>query len=216
MMSWAEYVELADLIGAASGSIETVTPMRDAVVIRLSDTGQRETKRMRWGFVPAWAKNPATTKPHIHARAEEIETKKTFAPSFFDRRGLVVVRAFNEGQDVTPTKRVQHVITPRDGKPIAIAVIWDRWGEPHAGELLTFAMVTVAANTLISPITDRMPAIVSPEDWSTWLGEVPVSVDELKAILKPFEGDWDMQEQGRKPRPPKTQPLPGDDSPSLF
>lgn len=127
-----------------------------------------------------------------------------------------MVRTFNEGQDLTPTKRIQHVITPHDGKPIAIAVIWDRWGEPHAGALLTFAMVTVAANTLISTVTDRMPAIVQPEDWSTWLGEVPVSVDALKALLKPFEGDWDMQEQGKKPKAPRPQPVPDDENPLLF
>jgi putative SOS response-associated peptidase YedK len=63
MMSWSQYVDLADLIGAASGPIETVTPMRDALVIRLSEAGQRETKRMRWGFVPAWAKHRQQQSP---------------------------------------------------------------------------------------------------------------------------------------------------------
>jgi hypothetical protein len=36
--------------------------------------------------------------------------------------------------------------------------------------LLTFAMVTVAANKLIGEITDRMPAVIPPEHWGTWLG----------------------------------------------
>jgi len=70
------------------------------------------------------------------------------------------------------------------------------------GELLTFAMVTVPANALISSITDRMPAIVVPEDWSRWLGEEDASVAELKAMLKPLEGDWDMRPQ-TKSKPPQ-------------
>jgi putative SOS response-associated peptidase YedK len=117
------------------------------------------------------------------------------------RRGLLVVRTFNEGKEVTPTKTEQYVVTPRDGKPIAIAVIWERWGEHHAGSLESFAMVTTAANALIGTITDRMPAVIAPEHWSKWLGEEPASIDELKAILQPFEGDWDM-EPATRARPP--------------
>jgi len=202
MLAWAKLVELADILETPTGPAESVTPMRDATVIRRGPDGRREAVRMRWGFVPAGARDPLGPR-HIHARSEDIETKRTFRNAFFDRRGLVVVSTFNEGEDVSATRRVQHVITPRDGKPIAIAVIWEPWSEPHAGELLTFAMVTVPANTLIGAITDRMPAIVQPRDWATWLGENNASFDEVKAVLKPFEGDWDMRPQtsSRKAKP---------------
>ena len=210
ILSWAKLVEFADILQAPTGPAEAVTPMREATVIRRGSDGRREAVKMRWGFVPAGARDPSGPL-HIHARSEDIETKRTFRNAFFDRRGLVVVSTFNEGEDVSPTKRVQHVITPRDGKPIAIAVIWEPWREPHADELLTFAMVTVPANTLIGAITDRMPAIVEPKDWATWLGENNASCDEIKAVLKPFEGDWDMRPQtSKKAKPAK------DSQPSLF
>jgi putative SOS response-associated peptidase YedK len=211
MMSWGELVELSDLIGRSDGPSETVMPMHFATVLARDDKGVRRAVRMRWGLVPPGARDPREGTKHIHARAETIDTKPTFADSFAQRRGLVVVRTFNEGREITPTKTEQHTITPRDGLPIAIAVIWDRWSERNEGMLLSFAMVTTAANKLISTITDRMPAIVQPENWQQWLGEEPASVAELKAMIVPFEGDWTMEPERRTPPPKKPS-----DHPSLF
>lgn len=204
MMSWGAYVALADLIGRSDGPSETVTPMRFATVIRLGVPGAREAVRMRWGLIPLAAKDP-NASPFIHARAETIDQRPTFAAAFRHRRGLVVVKTFNEGKEITPSKTEQHVIAPDDGSLLAIAVIWERWGEM----LETFAMVTVAANNLIATITDRMPAIVPPEHWAKWLGEEPANSNELKNILAPVEGDWTM-------RPEKTPRFRDNDQPSLF
>jgi putative SOS response-associated peptidase YedK len=204
MMGWGTLVHLADLIGASEGASETVTPMRFATIIRLNAEGRRETARMRWGMAPRWEKDPIRGTKFIHARAETLDSKPAFADAFLHRRGLLVVRTFNEGKEITPKKTEQHVITPRDGHPLAIAIVWERWGEIHAGSIDTFAMVTVPANALIATITDRMPAIVPPENWSQWLGEEPSHTEELKDMLKPFEGDWDMRPE--KPAPPPRNP----------
>lgn len=204
MKDWEAMVELAELVLSTShGLSETITPMRVASVIRLNADGKREVARMRWGFVPANAADQNIGTQFIHARAETIEEKPTYRDAFFNRRGLVIVRTFNEGREITPTKTEQHVITPRDGKPLAIAVIWERWRKLP---LESFAMVTTAANALIGTITDRMPAVIAPEHWGRWLGEEPASVDELKAILKPFEGDWDMEAAARAKSPAPKKP----------
>jgi putative SOS response-associated peptidase YedK len=204
MKDWEAMVELAELVLSTShGLSETITPMRVASVIRLNADGKREVARMRWGFVPANAADQNIGTQFIHARAETIEEKPTYRDAFFNRRGLVIVRTFNEGKEITPTKTEQHVITPRDGKPLAIAVIWERWRKLP---LESFAMVTTAANALIGTITDRMPAVIAPEHWGRWLGEEPASVDELKAILKPFEGDWDMEAAARAKSPAPKKP----------
>jgi putative SOS response-associated peptidase YedK len=210
MMSWGTLVHLADLIGTSEGAAETITPMRFATIIRLDGEGKRQTARMRWGLVPRWEKDPIKGARFIHARAETLDTKRAFADAFSRRRALLLVRTFSEGKEVTPRKKEMHVVTPKDGNPLAIAVIWERWGEAHAGSIDTFAMVTVPANTLIGTITDRMPAIVAPENWSKWLGEEPAHAEELKAMLVPFEGDWDMRPE--KPAPPPPRPA----EPQLF
>jgi putative SOS response-associated peptidase YedK len=203
MLAWGDLVTLADLVGVPSGAAETVTPMRFATVIARDEAGKRKAVRMRWGMAPRHANDPMSGTKHIHARAETAETLPTFREAFLHRRGLVVVSTFNEGKEITPKKTEQYVVTPRDGRPLAIAVIWERWSKHNEGELLTFAMMTVAANALIGTITDRMPAVVRPEDWGKWLGEEPASIEELKSFLKPFEGDWEMRAQTKSPPPKK-------------
>ena len=70
---------------------------------------------------------------------------------------------------------------------------------PFAEPLLACVMVTVPASGLISPITDRMPAILEDADWSTWLGEIPASPDAVKAVLKTMEGvNWKMEKEPKE------------------
>jgi putative SOS response-associated peptidase YedK len=215
MMSWGAYVELADLIGHSGGVSESVTPMRFATIIRLTPAGKREAARLRWGLVPPWSKDPNRAN-FIHARAESILERPTYREAFLERRGLLVVQTFNEGKEITPTKTEQHIITPNDGKPIAIAVIWERWGEPHGALLETFAMVTVPPNALIGTITDRMPAVIAPEQWRKWLGEEPAEIAELKAMLAPFEGDWTMTAAAKPSRPSRPRSNDPESQPPLF
>jgi putative SOS response-associated peptidase YedK len=194
MMSWGELVELADLQGRIhGGDVETVTPMRFASILALDNAGQRRSVRMRWGLIPPGTKDPLTVKPHIHARAETLDTKPTFRDAFLHRRGLIVVSTFNEGRKITSTKTEQHVLTPVDGKPLAIAAVWERWSERQGSSLLSFAMVTVPANELIGTITDRMPALIADENWAKWLGETPASAEDLKAMLRPSDRALDMR-----------------------
>ncbi len=203
MLTWGEVHAYSDFLRATEGPIETVTPMRFANVIRLNNEGKREVQRMRWGFASRRSQDPRARPEHIHARAETIDQKPTFRDAFARARGLLVVRTFNEGKEITPTKTEQHTITPRDGKPIGIAVLNERWTDGTDSELFTFVMVTTPPNKLIRTITDRMPAVLEPQDWGTWLGEKPATLDELKALLVPFEGDWDMRKAEKTAPPPK-------------
>ena len=204
MARWDGCVRPEDFANAPDGPAETITPMRHASVIRLNAEGGRETARLRWGIVPPWT-DDAGRAPLLHARAETLEEKKTFREAFLTRRGLVVVSTFNEGKEVAPNKTEQHVIASDDRKPIAIAVIWERWSKKPGAPLETFAMVTVPPNRLIGTITDRMPAVIPYASWGKWLGEGGASVAELKTLLVPFEGNWTMQEE--RPRKPK-RPAP--------
>lgn len=188
MLAWHTLVELSDL-QASTGpdGVETVTPMRPATVVALDADGKRRAVRMRWGLIPPTPNRatPDRRSPIIHARAETIDVKPAFRTAFAHRRGLVPVTTFNEGREVTPTKTEQYVLTPADGAPVAIAVVWEHRREPHGGGLFTFAMVTVPPNDLIGTITDRMPALIAAEDWPVWLGETAATHEDVKRLLRP-------------------------------
>lgn len=208
MYSWSTLVGLYRGMAAEPGSgsdgedrEERLTPMRFANVLALDENGERQLFPMRWGLTVPWQ-----DKKVIHARCETIDKRPTFREAFSQRRGILVVKTFNEGKEVPSSKpggksrTEQYVVRPRDDKPVSIAVIFQRVSEPNGATLWEFAMVTTPNNKLIGTITDRMPAILQPADWTQWLGEEPATTEELKAMLKPFEGDWDMGPE--KPDPP--------------
>jgi putative SOS response-associated peptidase YedK len=196
MATWEEIVAFSRPLAAIpEGAPVTVsTPMRIATVMRLGEDGARELVPMRWGF--SKPENPSFKSDHMHARAETIDTRPTFAGSFAERRGIVLVESFNEGEALENGKTKQWVIRPKDRKPIAIAVIWEEW-VGDSGSEPTFVMVTVPPNPLVARITDRMPAILRQEDWRVWLGENETSLKQVKALLRTFddEGNWEMAEQ---------------------
>jgi len=62
-------------------------------------------------------------------------------------------------------------------------------------------MVTAPPNELIGTIADPIPAELPEADWPKWLGEIPASTVELKAMLRPSERELDLK-KASKPRPP--------------
>ena len=212
MRSWREVHAFSQplVMAERDDAIEIATPMRFASMLQLEPQGDREIVSMRWGF--ASKVDAAPTRPkHIHVRCETIDTRPTFRQAFANRRGILMVHTFNEGEELPRDKTKQWVISPGDGQPIAIAVICETWC--HGEETLeTFVQVTTPANALISRITDRMPAILPRQAWPIWLGETDASLDQIKAVLTTFEdrGTWTMTEQspGARSRPPKRHSQP--------
>ena len=209
MATWQEVVAFSQpLVAMPEGQPVTIsTPMRMARIMRLGEGGERELVPMRWGFCKP---RSAVFKPdHMHARGETIDSKPRFCDAFGERRGILVVETFNEGEKLESGKTRQWVISSKDRLPIAIAVIWEEW-EGEEGSELCFIQVTVPANALIARITDRMPAILKQDDWPVWLGEVDRPFAEIKALLRTFDdqGAWEIREQNAaKAKPaPKTKP----------
>ncbi|MGE0830631.1 MAG: SOS response-associated peptidase [Hyphomonadaceae bacterium] len=203
MATWPEVVAFSQpLVYAASERIVS-TPMRMARIIRLNGQGARENVAMRWGFSKKGATTPARPD-HMHARAETIDTRATFAHAFAHQRGVLLVHTFNEGEALASGKTRQWTVTPKDGAPLALAVVCEQWTNGDQS-LWTFVQITVPANPLIAQITDRMPAILRPEDWGLWLGETEASLADVKALLKTYDdaGGWDFAPE-QKPAKPKS------------
>jgi putative SOS response-associated peptidase YedK len=203
LSTWAEVHAFSQPLTASPDGTPAVisTPMRFANILRLDAEGKRELVAMRWGFPDRSAKNPSRPK-HMHARAETVDQLPTFAHAFRNGRGILFVDTFNEGEEMPNGKTKQWTIRPKDRKPIALAVIGEEWlnGEER---LPVFIQITVPANALIAPVTDRMPAVLAPAHWPLWLGETPARDEELKACLATFDdgGAWEIYEEKKGPQP---------------
>ncbi|HEV2131246.1 MAG TPA: SOS response-associated peptidase, partial [Longimicrobiaceae bacterium] len=144
--------------------------------------GAPRTVRLRWGLIPAWAKDPAIGNRMINARAETLAEKPAYRQAFAKRRCLVLADGFYEWQRVGGRK-VPMRIRLASGRPFAIAGIAERW-QPAGGEPVeSCAIVTTAASTFMQPIHDRMPVILGRGERSRWL-EPSTDTAELLELLQ--------------------------------
>jgi len=77
---------------------------------------------------------------------------------------------------------------------------------------LACVMVTVPANTFIAALpTDRMPAVLAPEDWGKWLGDEEATPGEVKACLKTVEDvRWTVTREERAAKTSRRKPTVAD------
>ncbi|HEY6073067.1 MAG TPA: SOS response-associated peptidase [Anaerolineales bacterium] len=141
-----------------------------------------------WGLVPSWAKDVTIGSRLINARAETLAEKPSFRGSFKYKRCLILTDGFYEWQSRPGTKvKVPHFIFLKDHKPFAFAGLWDEWQSPEGGSLRTATIITTAPNQLMEKLHNRMPAILSPEQYEKWLDPAPQTPQSLMPLLQPFD-----------------------------
>lgn len=149
-----------------------MAPTRDAPVVRLHPgTRERRIDLLRWGLLPHWSKVAKFGRQPVNARAESVATTQMFRESYHHRRCLVPADVFYEWQAVGRGKH-PWAIARADGQTMAFAGLWEGWRAPDGVVVRTFAIITTEANDTMRPLHARMPAILEPEDWPLWLGEV--------------------------------------------
>lgn len=198
--AWFKYHEEADFPPRAH-----VAPGQPIAVVRM-ENGARHFALVRWGFIPAWVKEVKPGKPLINARGETVMEKPSFRNPMRRRRCLVPADGYYEWSGAEGRKVPFFVQQPDKGH-FALAGLWEHWMGADGSELETATLMTIAPNAELATIHDRMPVIIAPEDYETWLtGEAE---DAVKLIRPAPDGSFVMEPTtiGRAPvpkSPPKT------------
>ena len=165
-----------------------VTPTRD--VYAVLETGSvRRVEPLHWGLVPFWAKDVKIGNRMINARAETVAEKNSYRVAFRKRRCIIPADGFYEwtkikGQD----KKQPYFIHRDDDEPIAFAGLWEVWKGPDRDseeELHSCTILTTEANDTMAEIHHRMPVILPPGEWATWLDPDQDDLDTLGQLLVP-------------------------------
>jgi putative SOS response-associated peptidase YedK len=161
-------------------------PTTDLPVVTHAN-GARTLETMRWGLIPSWAKDLKIGRTTFNARAEGIATTPAFRGAWrAGRRCLVLADGYYEWRD---GDKQPFAIALANRGPMTFAGLWDIWRAPDGKPVKSFTVVTTRANSLLAQIHDRMPVIVPPDRWPSWLGEAAVAENELKAMLAPFPAE---------------------------
>ena len=198
-MTWRELHERMDLIGTPLNLRPryNVAPSQDVAVVRADDDG-RSLAMLRWGLIPAWAREPNIGYKLINARSETAAQKPSFRAAWRHRRCLIPADGFYEWKRKGKTRQ-PWLFGLGDGPPFAFAGLWERWtipadtaltgslAERSPGDAVeTCTILTTAANGTVAPVHGRMPVILPPEACGPWLaGEdvplVPYPADAMTA-----------------------------------
>jgi putative SOS response-associated peptidase YedK len=169
------------------GARYNVAPSQNILTIR-EEGEKRRFALARWGLVPSWAKEMDTGYSTINARAETVASKPAFRSAFQHRRCLIPADGFYEWQVVAGSKPKQPwFIALKSREPLAFAGLWESWRNPQEGdEVESCTIIVTDANDLMKRVHDRMPVILGPKDWPTWLTTEACDTQTLQNLLKPY------------------------------
>ncbi len=146
---------------------------------------ERECLFMQWGLVPHWVKELKGAPAFINARSETVEEKPAFRVPFRYRRCLVPADGFYEWRKL-PRGKQPYFICLKGDTLFAFAGLWNHWEAPDGSALDSCVILTTDANQVMRPIHDRMPVILSPEHYASWLDPQITDFSQLRSLLQPY------------------------------
>lgn len=161
-----------------------IAPTQLVPIVFRNREGKRSTGRARWGLIPSWVGKPSEWRAStFNARREEAASKLTFRQAFKRGRVLIPASGFYEWRREGDAKTPYHVRS-REGTPLAFAGLMDIWRDKRSDErLVSCAILTTASEGVLAELHDRMPVVVAPGEFNTWLAE-PQSDEALGRVLR--------------------------------
>jgi len=164
-----------------------VAPTQPVPIVRLFE-GKRRFALVRWGFIPAWVKDPRSFSLLINARGESLNDKPAFRAAMRYRRCLVPADGFYEWRRENE-RAAPYYVRHKPGGPMAFAGLWENWMGPNGEEMESAAIVTTRANRMLAAIHPRMPVIVPREAFDFWLDGRNVDANTAGALIAPAPED---------------------------
>ena len=161
-----------------------VAPTQPSAIVRMTTERRRDLAIARWGLVPPQADDPSIGTQLVNAHAERVANEPAFRAAYRRRRCLVPVSGFYEWQDI-PSRDMKQpwYIRPAGGGIMCLAGLWERW-EKASRAMESFTIITTDANRFVRRLHNRMPVILRPEVFDTWL-DPQATPEALGALLVP-------------------------------
>ncbi len=155
-----------------------------------SNLPDRKALLVRWGLIPAWAKDSKALPLLINARAETAAGKPAFRAAMRHRRALVPASGFYEWKRDGRKKSQPYWVRPKGGGIVAFAALMETFAEPGGSEIDTGAILTTTANAQLAEIHDRQPVVIRPPDFERWLDCRTQEPRDVADLLAPVEPDF--------------------------
>ncbi len=154
-----------------------VRPGSGVPVVVRDDEGRHVSRAMRWGFPASWlarqGKDIWRGPILFNAKIEKALKGGYWKEPLRQRRCLVPTNGYYEWLEVPVEGRKKPdrypvLVAPTGQETLTLAGIW---GSYARGEETVdcVSILTCPPNETVSPLSDRMPVVLPPEAWETWL-----------------------------------------------
>ena len=161
-----------------------IAPTQPVATVLQTSAHERQFQLLRWGLIPAWAKDATMGSRLINARAETVAEKPSFRSAFRHRRCLVIADGFYEWRR-QDGKKQPFYFRMQNQQPFAFAGLWEHWQDPKGEAINSCTILTTEANELLQQIHERMPVILNPKDYDMWL-DPTMQIEQLQQLLQPY------------------------------
>ena len=154
------------------------------ILVLFRQNGRNVLDTFHWGLVPFWAKDVSIGNKMINARSETVAVKPSFRNAFKKRRCLILADGFFEWTGQKGSKQPMFITLP-EAQPFAFAGLWETWRAKaqSSTDYLSCTIITREAVGRMRKIHHRMPVILPPDVYDTWLDPQNQDVDRLSDLL---------------------------------
>ena len=159
---------------------------------------ERQLRVLRWGLIPSWAKEPGDRQPDDQ-RPDGDGRGEAGLPPRVRRRDAACCRptATSSGtrrrRRPRPASRASSRSSsgPRTAATLAMAGLYEIWKDPTRDDddperfRWTCTVLTTEAEDSVGHIHDRMPLMVEPDRWASWLDPTVSGKDDLLVAARP-------------------------------
>jgi putative SOS response-associated peptidase YedK len=186
-----ELIEMRETLGLVDIDANLLTarfniaPTQQIPMVRTTDAS-RELAMVRWSLIPSWHKPGEKFQFLTNARSETVATKPSFRSPFKKKRCIIPATGFYEWRTEGKTKYPFFIRLKRGLMPFA--GLWERWESPD-GPVESAAIITIDANEMMSQLHDRMPCILTPDQFARWLDPKTQDPADLQPMLQQYPSE---------------------------
>ena len=143
-------------------------------------------KLVKWGIHKTF--NPSTPPRFlINIRKETLFDKHSFDSLLKGKRCLIPANGFYEWKrdELKSKSSMPYYFTTKSHSPFAFAGLWDDNNIGTEDDRAEFAIITCAANEIVSQVHSRMPVILDHMEQKMWLSKD--GKKDLIELLQPYE-----------------------------
>ncbi len=159
-----------------------VAPSQSVPIVRMHN-GESEAVMMRWGFVPSPVKGAVTKLGAAHINLRVLESSKDFGQAWLHgQRCIIPLAGFYVWQRASKGFRQPYYVRLVNRLVFGAAAVWARAVTMDDDVIESCALIMVPANKLMSEIDNvggKMPAILSHDEYETWLSATPARARTL-------------------------------------